>query len=269
MGDFTFIEIGTFSIALIALIQPWVLYIWKKYFKPGRIEFYHTGNLEVGYSNLGSTVAVNGTLRAINSGFFIQEMEIQIRKLKDSSIHDFRWAVFRDTRVHLSSTSQGIVELPYGFYLTTDSPHRVNIQFHDLKQQDEIRPTIAQLNKGWREFLNEHYPFEESAKDDDVSYNLKKHNIFRKFTGANYHLDAYAKFGREFYWEKGKYELSLVIKTSSPSKKFKKEWSFDLMEEDESLLGLNSINIVDHASDQTVNYWNFAYPKYVKDNSTG
>ncbi len=58
-------------IAIIALLQPWAAWLWKTLFVKGRVETCAAGFLEVGYSDFGPTVAMQGTLRALYKDVFV------------------------------------------------------------------------------------------------------------------------------------------------------------------------------------------------------
>ena len=47
---------GTFITAVIALIQPWIIYLWKKFFRRSKIEIFPTGLIEIGFSQFGPTI---------------------------------------------------------------------------------------------------------------------------------------------------------------------------------------------------------------------
>lgn len=131
ISESTFIEkFGALIIAVLALIQPWIIAIWRKYFKPGRIDFFKTGKLEIGFSSFASTIGINGTLKGLNKDMYISNIHLNLVKKKDSSQHRFEWSIFRDTKLKLSGNKDMEVELPYGIMLSTNSPQRINIQFH-------------------------------------------------------------------------------------------------------------------------------------------
>ena len=249
-------------IATIALIQPWALYLWKRFIKPGSIDFFETGAIEIGYSSFASTIGINGTLRALSQDFYIREMKLELTKKKDSSKHTFDWAIFRDTKISLYQDKTTQVELPYGFLLSTKSPHRVNIQFHDLKQQEDLRPIFNNLKAKWASYLEIHYPTQNRISDSENNYHLRTNELHQKFVQTNDSTDSYAKFNREFYWEKGDYELTLKISTASPNKTFSKKWKFTLTEDNAEHVRLNNLYLVDVACDQTVDNYNFAYPRF-------
>jgi hypothetical protein len=85
----------TSVVALIALIQPWAVYLWKKFIRKEEINLYPTGSIEVGYSSFGPTIGLNGTFRCLNQDVFVNSISVEIIKQKDKSTHSFDWGVFR------------------------------------------------------------------------------------------------------------------------------------------------------------------------------
>jgi len=259
--DKTFIELGTLIIAIIALLQPWLLFIYKKYLKRGKVVFFETGNIEIGFSNYASTIGISGTLRSLNTDFFVSKISLELTKDRDSSKHNFEWSIFRDTKISLVGDGQTHIELPYGILLTTQSPQRLSIQFHDNKQQDDIRPIHEELANKWQSFLDANFPYDQRR----IANNLDNHiySVFEEFNKSCDITDAYAKFNRNFYWDAGTYSINFNIQTSQPDKIFSKKYKFSLNEEQCKNLRLNVITLNDHACEQTRYNWNFAFTNFI------
>ena len=56
---------GSLIIATVALVQPWMIALWKRFVRPGTIDIHETGTIEIGYSSFGPTIGLRGTLREI------------------------------------------------------------------------------------------------------------------------------------------------------------------------------------------------------------
>lgn len=54
-------------IAIIALAQVWVIAVWKQWVVRGRLVFYPTATIEIGFSAFGSTVSLPGILTSLPS----------------------------------------------------------------------------------------------------------------------------------------------------------------------------------------------------------
>ena len=51
-------------VAWLALLLPGLRALWRRFVKPGTVDIYQTGTLEVGYCTFGATIGLHGTLRA-------------------------------------------------------------------------------------------------------------------------------------------------------------------------------------------------------------
>jgi len=69
---------GTLIVAIIALIQPWVVYLWKKFVRKGEIKLYPTGSIEVGYSSYGPTIGLHGTFRCLNQDGSLAQLVLKL-----------------------------------------------------------------------------------------------------------------------------------------------------------------------------------------------
>ncbi|MDX9852178.1 MAG: hypothetical protein RBS81_00125 [Tenuifilaceae bacterium] len=257
----TFIEkFGALIIAVIALIQPWLIALWKKYCRPGRIDFFKTGKLEIGFNGFASTIGINGTLKGTNKDLYISNIHLNLSKKKDSSQHRFEWSIFRDTKLKLSGNKEMEVELPYGIMLSTNSPQRINIQFHDLNQQEIISVPYDELSSHWSKFLEKHFPINERTNSQED--NARIFSIYQDFSKTKEQTGAYARFNRELYWEESDYELEMVIETSNPIKEFKSHFKFHLTEADCENLRLNVLNLIDYGCNQLRFDWIFVYTNY-------
>ena len=257
----TFIEkFGAILIALIALIQPWIIYLWRRFLMTPKLDFYETGKIEIGFSSFGSTVGFNGTIRVKNRETFISKINLVVKKLKDSSVHEFEWAVFRDTKFNIGNTEKINFELPYGILLKKDNPQRINIQFHDLKQQGELRETYDILTKSWYDYLDKEYPYETRKNDSDSANQTIQ--VFEKFSKQPEFIKAYEKFKSEFYWEKSKYELKINFHSDDMSKNHSVDYEFELSEEECTRIKWNTLTLAEFACQNQKFDWNFANAQF-------
>lgn len=83
MFDFLKSNVAIISLVIagIALIQPWLIAMWKKFFRGAKIEIYPSG-LEIGYSVYGPTISLHGTLRAPHRDIFIKRIRLKLRRVQ-------------------------------------------------------------------------------------------------------------------------------------------------------------------------------------------
>lgn len=205
---------GTLIIATIALIQVWIIALWKRYLKKIIVEVHETGVIEVGYNILGTTISLHGTLRTIGKDSFIRDIELSLVRLKDGSTHRLDWGFFGSEKITLGFPENHL-ELASGFMLLTSQPRRYNIAFVDTQLQNEIRPIIEKVRMEWsKTYSNANLEsirrFEEAA-DMRLNYIFQQglEKLYEDFFNSKEHVDAYTSLDRHCYWEPGKYELQM------------------------------------------------------------
>jgi len=121
-------ELGPWILGFVALIQVWVIAAWKR-MRKGSIEIYESGSIEIGYGDLGPSVALIGTLRCLEKDVFIKSMNVEIVRKKDGARHHFRWYAFRPNELSLGAQSQPRLEIAGSFLATPSQPNKYNIFF--------------------------------------------------------------------------------------------------------------------------------------------
>lgn len=122
-------DYGTLVLAAFAVVQVWLIAVWKHFVLSGRLGIFKTGRLEVGYSTFGPTVALNGTLRAERKTLFVREISLTVTRERDGSSHRFEWTAFRSTQLRIGSSDPVTLELPAGFNVSPEQPYRYHIFF--------------------------------------------------------------------------------------------------------------------------------------------
>ncbi len=244
---------GTFIIAVIALIQPWIAYLWKIFFRQAKIEIFPTGPIEVGFSQFGPTIGLQGTLSCLNRDIFVSSIALKVIREKDNSTHNFEWGAFRSQKLtHKGEEAE--IELPYGFMLTTSQPKRYNIVFFDNDVRYQMQDELQKVQVKWQDF----------SKDTLLTCpeTLPK-KYYDEFSKTEAHVEAFSAISRLCYWEEGSYLLILKIFTSNPSRVFKRKWRFRLKKEEVENIRLNTVKILgDICIIASYGLYNFAYPKY-------
>lgn len=74
---------GVLIVAFVALAQPWIAFLYKRFFKRPVIRVFEAGKVELGYSNFGPTIALNGTLKVENKDVFIRAIDVELVRESD------------------------------------------------------------------------------------------------------------------------------------------------------------------------------------------
>jgi len=235
---------GILIIATYGVVQIWLIALWKHVIWIGRLAIYKTGRLEVGYSNFGPTLAVNGTLRAERKMVFVSNVSIVVTRDQDGSIHRFEWKAFRSTQLRIGAADPITIELPAAFNVSPDQPHRFNIVFSDIKTSSELEGALVRVNQAWRQYL--------TAKHDEITAALVTPGVTADSLAAHLFESDFSRNSQEYhqawdilsrknYWEAGTYRLRFEVKTSGPDKEFVAQWRFSLSDQDFENLRLNAV----------------------------
>ena len=252
-------------IAVTALVQPWFIALWKKFFRSPKIEIYPSGSLEIGYSDYGPTIGLHGTLRAPHGDVFVKGIRLRARRIQTNEEHWFAWAVFRSPVIIFNPAEPQPMELPASFIVSQTQPHRYNIVFHDPVIQGEIRPYLEKLPPLAFSIGRTHdLDFVRGSVNAQDIYN-KAHDEYTKTSEVT---TAYDRFNMLCYWQAGNYELEVHIDTNKKDSHFKKQLPFHLDEQDVERLRRNAIVMTENpfrvvAGEQ---FWsfNFAYPSIME-----
>lgn len=252
---------GTLIVAVLALIQPWVVGVWKRFFRQGTIDIHETGTVEGGYGSFGPTIGLYGTLGAIYRDQFVRSMDLIVTKQKDSSTHSFERGVFRTQKLTLGGTQEESFELPSCFLLTTTQPHRYNIQFFDVATQAEIARHVVKVIRGWAEVGAKLDPSADPAQVQTAVQQALA-NLHAEFSRSEVYVSAYSAIDRLCYWEAGRYSLEMRVNTARPDRTFQRRWFFELSESEVHSIRLNTVKLLQDLCGRVYGQYNFAYAKY-------
>jgi hypothetical protein len=235
-------EWGTLAVAVIALVQPWGVWIYRKYLRPGKLELYKTGSLEIGFSLFGPTIAFIGTLRALNHDAFVEEVTAKVIRVKDKAEHDFRWIAFRPASIDITGRAPIEMEFASSFLVTPNSPRRLNILFNDERQLQDMTPTIQKYIAEWHKCA---YGDTTSGANKvfDPSSDQKSECV-NKFKQETISAETYGSLLSKFYWEPGNYSLSIEAVVAKPNGPMIRRYDFQVTEGDSEGLKLNIISML-------------------------
>jgi hypothetical protein len=243
-------------VAVIALVQVWVIALWRRFFRRGSLDIHETGLIEVGFSQFGPTIALLGTLRAINHDQFVRRMRLVITRRRDGARHSFDWESFRGG----ASSGQIGFETPASFLVSTAEPQRFNVFFSDTETREEVGTWLQRTSLAWQaKLLEDSEQHAEDPEDDEARLRA----LYEEFQGEEAHVDTYTELTRITYWNAGQYGLVLQVETSRPERRYERRWEFTLTDEDAESLRLNAISTLRVTCGFAEGArFNFAYARY-------
>lgn len=224
---------------------PGIIMIYKNYIQRPRLDVFEAAFLEIGFDNLGPTIELMGTLNATNRDVFIKSIDLVVTRNDDNLTHNFNWFAFKTKKFMRDEN----YELPYSFLVTTSSPHRYCIQFHDEDTYQKIINQRYYLNSIWHELYN--------SKDNQELTN----NIISTYEERSANIKS--DIDRLLYWEEGEYNIRLIINTKYPDKVLEQVYKFNLTKFDAQKLRMNVKHFIDEPVKQAFQDYNYLFDKVI------
>jgi hypothetical protein len=263
------IETWTLIVAVVALMQPWLISVYKRIVKAGKIDIYETASPEIGFSAFGPTIGLFGTLRSHDREMFIRIAELDTLKLDDQSVRKFDWIAFRAlTTVVGRPTNELEVTLPASFMVNPLQPHPYNIMFSDSEIRARIQIILTPLKEQWTSSLVNSPKIKAALarpSDRQQTEIMKIANeAFTKFSNDNAYSAALSRLIALLPWQVGNYAITLRLRTDEPTRVYKNTWYFQLTENDQNNLKSNAEKILQELCLETTVQYFFAYPQYIQ-----
>jgi hypothetical protein len=243
-------------IALIAPVQPYVYWAWKRYFRKGRIDTHETGKIEVGYSGLGSTIAIMGTLRAVHEDQFVRSIELVLTRIRDNMQRRFEWLALRPASFVIGVPAQTQLEIASGFMLLTSEPWKYHIVFLDPQFQAEVMSVVERVRNAWAAFW---------AANGGAVPGADLNDLFQQFRMRREHVDAFTQLDRMLDWQPVEYAINVHVNTANPNNTFSRTFRFSVTAQDIVNLRMNCLRIIEESCGRpTTGLYYFGYCNYIK-----
>lgn len=229
-------------VALLALIQPWIIIIINRFYKQGKIKVVQAGRLEIGLTNFGPNLGLGGSLWAINKDQFIECMNVKIIRY-DKAERNMEWGFFRPLKPFSSTWAQD-VEFPSGFIVKSNQSERFDIQFHQFDIRYKIEEYFVTLKnemfKGLKEILGREIDISEITEVvENPEFKVKADQFYKNFKESDVYNDIKDKISKQNFWQPGEYTFELVVKTDMPQKDYAFKWKFIINEIQSKSLDIN------------------------------
>ena len=174
-------EIIATVLAVIALVQPWILAAWKKFFKPLKVSFIPSAKIKLYYNRSGAYIYLGGVIEAKNRPAVIKDISAKVIRQCDKAELTMDWSSFM-------------------------VPVFQSVGGNSITTSEIARPFIDRLIKIYEKLIleskrisNTNTPFEQ-AKDQLQA--IPEYQSFREELLEN------------FYWKVSDYQIELSISHS-------------------------------------------------------
>jgi hypothetical protein len=254
-------------VAVIALIQVWIIALWKKYIKKGAIALYEAGSIEVSFSIWGPSIALLGTLRAINKDIFVNDITITITRLKDKAQQFLKWKAFRSHLFSISPRDDIKLEVASSVLIRKDYPHKYHIYFATDAFANEYRPQVRPYTEAWGEFVRARLEAAEIKTGEKVLAAMNNpaimEKIFADFLKEPLPSRIWQSLNNTFFWHAGSYRIDMNVSCGEPAGKLSRSWEFNIEDTEEKNLRLNIISCMREVIN-VPHFYNYVYKDYYK-----
>lgn len=240
-------------VAFAALIQPWIIGVWQRFFRRGYVDIHETATIEIGFSAFGATIGLMGTLRSLRHDMFVQSASLTLSKVEDSTSRRFEWGLFRKPKTVVGpaavQSAEVALEAPFSFMIATIQPYQYNIIFLDVVVLQQVQSLLENFRQAWLKYLIQETDLDIQAPASDPNAQQrvmqKLRRAHQKFSSTQQYRETFDSLNQLYYWEPETYKLVLDVRTARPDRTFTKTWSFTLLDNDVSNLRNNVTSVLE------------------------
>ena len=202
-------ELISLVISIIAIIIPFVQWIWKVIFQKPKIKYYPNGKAKLFFNQSGSYLRINGVIEAINQPVSIKKIEVSVLRKSDSKTMNLTWSSFISPMVQsfIGNYSQS-AETAHPFRIDKDSIACAFTEF-----SDESNCSWKRINLNTKDLYDSIQAIKQANPNYEDGLNVYKNSSLYLTTKQN--------ISKEFFWEISKYDLKIVISYLNKAKEYK------------------------------------------------
>ena len=195
-------EIIATILAVIALIQPWIITAWKKFFKPLKVTFIPSSKIKLYYNRSGAYIYLGGVIEAKNRSAVIKNISAKVIRQSDKAELAMDWfsfmvPVFQSVGGNSVTTS----EIARPFLIGANGLNPIFVEFanSDTQMVDRLSKIYEKLTLESKRITNINTPFEQAKVQLQA---IPEYQTFRDELLEN------------FYWKVSDYQAELSISHS-------------------------------------------------------
>lgn len=192
-------EITATLIAILALLQPWIIKLWDRFFRKICLNFIPSAKIKLYYNRSGAYIYLGGVIESKNKAVVVKDIIVKVIRKKDKAELALDWSsfmipVFQSIGGNAVSSS----EIARPFKVEAGGLYPVFIEFGSTNTQEidrlsEIYSTMA---------MESQQLLQKGIAPDQAKKILSESENYRKFKD---------ELLENFYWKTGDYEIVLSI----------------------------------------------------------
>lgn len=211
-------ELLALVISTIALVAPIIKWVWGKWIKKAQLKYIPNGTANLFFNQSGSYLRVDGVYEALNKAISIKNIVISVTRKRDDAKLNLSWSCF------ISPVNQNLV----GNYLqTTEKAHPFRIDVDSIVCAFiEFADPFDSAGKGFR--LNTKELFAQAQ--NFTAFHKSYDEVVTEYRKTEEYSQAINAIEKNFFWEIGKYDITICAEFG----KEKKEFCFSMSVDEES-----------------------------------
>ncbi len=189
----------TAIVALIALIQPWVIKLWNFLFRRITIAFIPSGKIKLFYNRSGAYVQIGGVVEVKNQDAVIEDISAKVVRRCDNAELKMNW----------SSFNVPVYQQIAGNLLTTSETARpFKIRANELSP---VFVEFCDVNDSFTDHLDEIYSSLATEAKSFANPNVSLEDACQKFRSTSNYQKIKEELLESFYWKPSQYLLVITV----------------------------------------------------------
>lgn len=230
----------TTIIAVLAFLQTWAIILWKT-LRKGCLVIQRNEMFEAGFYSSGPTLSLDMTFLAKKNSVYVKRIQITVKNANNNMT--CRFSEFaRRSRTYDTGNPQNItLELAAGFHVKNNESISLTTIFSDRDTGNTINRQLALLSSTFQNNLLELQTQGVNIYDTNESSKL----CIQKWFSSKEREKALDEIKTSFYWNPGKYNVTVEIYYRESRKPVIQKFGFELSEENKEELLQNIKVMVD------------------------
>lgn len=192
-------EIAATVIAILALLQPWIIKLWDHFFRKIRLIFIPSAKIKLYYNRSGAYIYLGGVIESQNKAAVVKDIAVKIIRKKDKAELALDWSsfmipVFQSIGGNAVSSSE--IARPFKVEAGGLCPVFIEFGSTNIQEIDRLSEIYSTMAAESQQILQQGIMPDQAKKTLSESANYKK---FKDELLEN------------FYWKTGDYEIVLSI----------------------------------------------------------
>ena len=214
----TYERIAT-AIAILALLQPWIIKLWDRFFKKIHVNFIPTAKIKLYYNRSGAYVYLGGVIESKNKAAIVKDIAVKVIRKKDKAELPLDWSsfvvpVFQSVGGNPVTTS----EIARPFKVESGSLYPVFVEFASTNTQENSRlaEIYSEIAAEIRNIMQSNFTIEEAKNT---------------LAGSNNYRNLRDELLQNFYWRADEYVIVLTITyNDTKTKQYRFKFNIDANE---------------------------------------